>query len=71
MFIQHGYFKEYYINNKYIGTVNNVEKDRDVMGFFGSKTETISETITLSNKKTIKPNTTVTTQLQFLNGKKI
>lgn len=71
MFEQQGYFKEYYIGLTYIGTVNNVEKDRDVMGFFGMKEETLSETITFKNKKSIKKNTIVKTQLQILNGKKI
>ena len=70
MFKQEGYFKEYWIDGKYIGTVNRVEKDRDIMGFYGRKEEITTEIIMLSNKKIIKPNTKVTTQIEILCGKK-
>lgn len=70
MFDEYGYFKEYYINGKFVGIVNDIEKDREIMGFFGSKTETTTEIVILSNNKKIKPNTIVTTQLHYLNGTK-
>ena len=70
MFSFNGYFKEYYINKKFIGMVNNVEKDRETMGFFGSKEEITKSDIILSNKKVIKANTAVVTQLHFINGSK-
>ena len=69
MFSEYGYFKEYYIGTKYIGTLNNVAKDRDIMGFHGTKEEITMKEIVLSNKKKIKINTKVTTQLQILNGR--
>lgn len=69
MFKKFGYFKEYYINGKYIGTINNVKKDRDIMGFYGRKSEIITEKLILSNKKIIKSQTNVTTQLEILCGK--
>lgn len=70
MFNKFGYFKEYYINNKFIGMCN-CEKDRDVLGFFGTKIEITEIDIILSNKKLIKKGTNVKTVLQQLCGVKI
>jgi hypothetical protein len=62
MFKTFGYFKEYYINNKYIGSLD-CEKDRDIYGFFGKKIETIESNLTLSNNRKIKQGEQVTTFL--------
>jgi hypothetical protein len=62
MFETFGYFKEYYIENKFIGLLN-CEKDRETYGFFGKKIETIESDITLSNGRRIKKGEQVTTFL--------
>ena len=69
MFNQIGFFKEYYVNGKFIGSVSNCEKDRDVIGYEGKIIETLKESIITDNKKKIKENTTVTTILYPLCGK--
>lgn len=68
MFEDLGYFREYYVNNKFIGSVK-CEKDRDKIGYDGRKTEITSIRIILDNKKTIKPNTEITTYIYPLCGK--
>lgn len=70
MFEQLGYFKEYYVNDKFIGSIN-CKKDRDVIGYLGKKTEVCEETITLDNNKKIKKGTSAVTFLYPLCGKKI
>lgn len=65
-----GYFTEYYINNKFIGTIN-CEKDRDIIGYNGKTFIVLSEDIVLSNKIKIKKGTQVLTILYPLCGKKI
>lgn len=70
MFKQFGYYKEYYINNKYIGSII-CEKDRDIIGYNGKITENIQTTIKLDNNKVIKANSIVDTFLYPLCGRKI
>lgn len=69
MFENLGYFKEYYIGAKFIGSIN-CDKDRDVIGYYGKQTETLTEKITLDNKKVIKSGTIVSTIIYPLCGKK-
>jgi hypothetical protein len=69
-FEQLGFYKEYWIDNKFIGCIQ-CEKDREVFGFNGSKKEVPTEKIILDNKKTIRPFTEVTTYLFPLCGKKL
>ena len=68
MFNTFGFFKEYYINNKFIGTIK-CEKDRDVLGFFGKKYEILTQDIKLSNNRIIKKGTKVETMLFNFCGK--
>ena len=65
-----GYFKEYYRDNKCLGTLKS-EKDREVIGFEGKITEMVNEELMLDNKKKIKANTEVQTILYPLCGKLI
>lgn len=65
-----GYYKEYWVNSKYIG-YTKCKKDRDVIGYYGAKNETTTEAVTLCNKKKIKANTVVKTLLYPLSGKYI
>lgn len=63
-----GYFKEYYIDNKFIGIIV-CEKDREVIGYNGRVKETLKENVCCSNKKVIKKGSEVTTLLYPLCGK--
>ena len=56
MFEHLGWFREYFVNGKYIGTVK-CEKDREVVGYDGRVTETTTDFILLDNGKKIKRGT--------------
>jgi hypothetical protein len=62
MFNKFGYFKEYYVGNKFIGLIK-CDKDRDTFGFFGQKDEVLNEDIVFPNKSKIKKGTKVQTML--------
>lgn len=68
-FEQVGYYKDYYVNGKYFGSVTGVEKDRERFGYYGRLKETTTEDIVFKNKKKIKSGTEVITELFPLNGK--
>jgi hypothetical protein len=70
MFELIGYFKEYYINDKFAGKVN-AEKDREEIGYFGRRSEVLINDVILDNKKKLKAGTQVVTVLYPLNGKRI
>ncbi len=57
-----GYLKEFYVGNKLLGYIES-EKDREIPGYLGRRTETVQEEIVLHNKKKIKPGTEVLTIL--------
>lgn len=63
-----GYFREYYIDNKFIGCLN-IKKDREQIGYYGRKYEILEDDIFLDNKKKIKKGTKVNTIIYPLNGK--
>lgn len=62
MFNKLGYFKEYYIDNKFIGTIP-CDKDREIFGFFGKMNEVLESEIILSNNRKIKKGAYVQTML--------
>lgn len=70
MFEHKGYFKEYIIDRKSIGTVL-CEKDREVIGYSGKKKEIVLEQIILDNGKKIKAGTNVITVIYPISGKLI
>lgn len=70
MFQQFGFFKEYYINDKFIGFIKS-EQDREKIGFNGRKNEIINNDLILENKKKIKAGTNVVTILYPLCGQKM
>jgi hypothetical protein len=70
MFETLGYFKEYYIDSKFIGTIKCELGEREV-GYNGRLGEIVFEKVKLDNGKTIKVNTLVTTIVFPLNGKVI
>ncbi len=68
MFVELGFFREYYINGKFIGTIN-CEKDRENVGYYGRRVETLENKIECSNGKKIKEGIEVTTIIYPLTGK--
>jgi hypothetical protein len=63
-----GYYKEYYIGNKYIGR-SVCEKDRDVIGYNGMQNHVAESDIRLKSKK-IKKGESYRTIIYPLNGDK-
>jgi hypothetical protein len=70
MFEQLGYFKEYYIENKYIGSIKT-EKDREGIGYYGRQYEILLNDLFLENKKKIKKGTKINTVIYPINGRAI
>ena len=68
MFEHRGYFKEYFIDGKSIGTIL-CEKDREVIGYSGKKKEIVLQQIVLDNGKKIKENSIVYSVIYPLCGK--
>lgn len=63
-----GYFREYYVANKYIDR-ESCEKDRDVFGYAGKKKHIAEQDIVFKRKK-IKKGQTYWTMLFPYNGEK-
>jgi hypothetical protein len=70
MFEELGYFKEYFIGSKSIGTLP-CEKEQEVMGYTGRVSEVLKNEIVLSNGKKIKAGTRVVSVIYPLCGKMI
>jgi hypothetical protein len=70
MFEHKGYFKEYIIDGKSIGTIS-CEKDREVIGYSGKKTEIVLDQIILDNGKKIKQGSKAITIVYPLSGRLI
>lgn len=68
MFENIGYFKEYYVNNKFIGAIS-CELDEQKIGYNGRINKVLQENITLSNGKKIKSGTEVSVFMYPLCGK--
>lgn len=64
-----GYFVEYYVSGKFIGSINVDKPDRDVYGYNGKVISTLESDIVLDRKKKIKAGTEVTTMLFPINGR--
>mgnify|MGYP001276282270 FL=1 len=65
-----GYSVDYRLNGRYIGSVTIEKPDRDKMGYYGKKIETLTKDLVLKNKK-YKKGTIVTTECYPLCGKYI
>lgn len=68
-FEQLGFYKEFYVGSKFIGSINNCQKDREVIGYEGKQQETLQQEITLDNGRKLKKNTQVITMVYPLCGK--
>lgn len=64
-----GYFIEYMVNGKYIGSINIEKPDRKTVGYCGRKYEIATEDIVFKNKKRIKKGTKYYTHLYPLCGR--
>lgn len=69
-FNQFGFFKEYYVDSKFISS-KVCEKDREEIGYTGRRVETLLEDIIFKNKKKIKAGKVVTTIIYPLCGGQI
>jgi hypothetical protein len=63
-----GYFEEFIIDGKFIGTKNCEKQEREI-GYYGKKTNIANEKIILDNKKTIKKGQEYYTRYYPLNGR--
>lgn len=68
MFENLGYYKEYYVNSKFIGTTP-CEAPTVQIGYEGRQTETLKEALNLTNGKKIKAGTTVIVIVYPLSGR--
>lgn len=68
-----GYFLEYFVNGKYIGSKStHIEDDTNVViGYAGKQTHIAQEDIVLDRNKKVKKGQTYHTYLQRLQGKYI
>lgn len=63
-----GYFEEYLVQGKFIGTLVCEKQDREI-GYYGKKTITATKDIILQNKKKIKKGQEYYTRYYPLNGR--
>ena len=63
-----GYFEEYIINGKYIGSKISEKKNREI-GYYGKLIKKAEKDIVLDNKKKIKKGQEYYTRYYPLNGK--
>mgnify|MGYP005993219345 FL=1 len=68
-FEQLGYFTDYMIDNKYIGSIIMEKPDRETIGYFGRIDEIATKDIILDNKKRIKKGQSFKTMMYPLCGK--
>ena len=64
-----GHYKEYFIDGKYIGTINYEPDEETVIGYEGRKGEMIFEKLKLDNGRIIKAGTLTTSIVYPLCGK--
>jgi len=65
-----GYFIEYFIDGKFIGTRMINQPDREIIGYYGKIESTATVDIKLQSKKIIKKGTKYYTRLYPLCGQK-
>tara|TARA_R110000850_G_scaffold175440_1_gene300966 strand:- start:14 stop:235 length:222 start_codon:yes stop_codon:yes gene_type:complete len=66
-----GFFLEYMIDDKYIGSIIIEKPDRKEIGYYGRIDEVARENITFKNKKTIKKGQAFYTRMYPLCGSKL
>lgn len=68
-FETHGYFLEFRIRQRYIGSLKLDKPDRKTVGYFGRKQYILEEDVYLDNKKKIKKGTEVDTWMYPICGR--
>jgi len=63
-----GFFKEYFVNGRFFGTIK-CEKDREIVGYLGREEEVLKETVILDNKKRLIAGIRVATIIYPMCGK--
>jgi len=66
-----GFFEEYFVNSKYIGTKNCEFQNNRIIGWSGKIKKVADTVIILDNGKKIKPGVNYNTRYYPLNGKAI
>jgi hypothetical protein len=66
-----GFFIEYHVNNKYVGSITVIENDRDCIGYYSRKDSIADEDIKFTNNKVIKKGTQYHSYIYPLCGKTI
>lgn len=66
-----GFFIEYHVNNKYVGSITVLENDRDCIGYYSRKDSIANEDIKFKNNKVIKKGTQYHSYIYPLCGKVI
>lgn len=66
-----GYFLEYYVDGKFIGTTLLDEPDREEIGYYSRQDAIAEQDIQLQSKKRIKQGTKYYTRIYPLCGRKI
>lgn len=64
-----GFFIEYHVNNKYVGSILVIENDRDCVGYYSRKYSIADEDIKFKNNKVIKKGTQYHSYIYPLCGK--
>lgn len=65
-----GYFEEFFVNQKFIGTKMTEQQDREI-GYYGKQTKIADTDIVLDNKKKVKKGQKYYTRYYPLNGKQL
>lgn len=65
-----GFFIEYFINRKFLGSIKVQEPDREIIGYYGRIDSVAEKDIILDNKKRIKKGSHYYTRLYPLCGEK-
>jgi hypothetical protein len=67
-FKQNGYFIEYMVQGKYVGSINIEQPDREEVGYYGRIDAVATKDIVFNNKKRIKKGTQYYTRMYPLCG---
>lgn len=65
-----GFFIEYHVDNKYIGSISIVENDRDTIGYYSRIESIATDDIKFKNNKVIKKGTKYVSYVYPMCGKK-
>ena len=63
-----GYFEEYFVNQKFVGTKMTEQQDREI-GYYGKQVKVADDDIILDNKKRVKKGQEFYTRYYPLNGR--